>query len=81
MTMKNKVLRIFLGGFIGLVIGIFVGGYFGLVVGGTFLGGFDIYEQTGIEGYEISTYIGGVIGGIALMVWGVKRASKTHTKK
>ncbi|NLC65784.1 MAG: hypothetical protein GX752_02430 [Clostridium sp.] len=45
-----------------LALGILIGGYIGLVLGGTFLGGFDIYEKIGIEGYEISTYIGSLIG-------------------
>ncbi len=48
----------------GLVIGIIVGGYGGLVLGGTFLGSFDIYEKFGIEGYELATYAGSIIGAI-----------------
>ena len=78
--MENKFLRGFIGGFIGLVIGLLAGGYLGLILGGTFLGGFDIYERTGIEGYEISTYVGAVIGALVVTVLGVKLALKNHQK-
>lgn len=79
--MKSKVLRGFIGGFIGLIIGILAGGYLGLILGGTFLGGFDIYEQTGLEGYQISTYVGAVIGALVVMVLGVRLALKNNQKK
>lgn len=48
----------------GLIIGILVGGYVGLVLGGTLLGSFDIYENFGIEGYELATYAGSIIGAL-----------------
>lgn len=72
--MKNKLLLEILGGFFGLVFGILIGGYIGLILGGTFLGGFDIHERLGIEGYEITTYIGAVIGGFIATPFGVKYA-------
>ncbi len=79
--MKNKVWRGFIGGFIGLIIGILAGGYLGLILGGTFLGSFDIYERTGLEGYQISTYVGAVIGALVVMVLGVKLALKNNQGK
>lgn len=81
MTVKNKSVRGFNGGFIGLIIGILAGGYLGLILGGTFLGSFDIYERTGLEGYQISTYVGAVIGALVVMVLGVKLALKNDQKK
>lgn len=81
MTVKNKFVRGFIGGFIGLIIGILAGGYLGLILGRTFLGSFDIYEQTGLEGYQISTYVGAAIGALVVMVLGVKLALKNNQKK
>ena len=70
--MNKKRMPVVIGGVIGLIAGLIVGGFLGLVVGGTFLGGFDIYEANGIEGYELAAYVGAVIGGIAGAVFGVK---------
>jgi MFS family permease len=79
--MKRKILFGIIGGLIGFMIGAFIGGYLGLVIGGTFLGSFDIYEQIGIEGYELSTYIGAIIGAIITTIWGVKLILKKISKK
>jgi hypothetical protein len=46
----------------GALLGLLAGGYLGLVLGGTFLGGFDIYETIGMEGYELTTYLFGFLG-------------------
>ncbi|ANU17865.1 hypothetical protein BBI11_12850 [Planococcus maritimus] len=74
--MKNRGMWKLAAGVIGLIAGVFAGGFLGLVIGGTFLGGFDIYEQTGMEGYELTAYIGAVVGGVAGLVFGVRRAGK-----
>lgn len=50
------------------------GGFLGLVVGGTFLGGLDIYEHIGFEGYELAAYFRAVIGAIIVTLVGVKLA-------
>lgn len=78
--MKNKYFLGIIGGLIGFIIGLFGGGYLGLIIGGTFLGGFDIYENIGIEGYEIATYVGALAGALVLTILGViiaTRSSKT----
>ena len=72
--MKKRGMPKFAAGLIGLIVGVLVGGFLGLVIGGTFLGGFDIYERLGFEGYELAAYVGAVIGGMAGMVFGVRRA-------
>ena len=51
-----------IGIIVGALLGILVGGYLGLILGGTFLGGFDIYETIGVEGYELTTYLFGFLG-------------------
>lgn len=61
---------------IGTIVGILLGGYLGLVLGGTFLGGFDIYERIGIEGYEISTYVGAILGALTGSIVGLKIVNK-----
>lgn len=74
----KKLLSKILGGFLGLIVGAIGGGYLGLVVGGTFLGGFNIYEYTGLQGYELAAYIGTIIGavvGIKIVLGIVKRRS------
>ncbi len=78
--MKIKVFRGIIGGFIGFVVGIFSGAYLGLIVGGTFLGGFDIYERTGLQGYELAAYVGAIMGAIVVTLLGVKFALKTYDK-
>lgn len=70
--MKRVNLLAIIGGFAGFFVGLIVGGYLGLVLGGTFLGGFDIYEATGFEGYELATYVGAIAGAIALTWVGVR---------
>ena len=74
--MKRRLLLGILGSFIGFVVGVIVGGYIGLVLGGTFLGSFEIYKSTGFEGYELSAYVGAIIGGIITLIWGIKLALK-----
>ena len=78
--MKKNLLPQFIGGLIGFVVGIFGGGYLGLVLGGTFLGGFNIYERTGFEGYELATYVGSIIGAIILTKVGINIATKIANK-
>ncbi|MFC4712900.1 hypothetical protein [Planococcus dechangensis] len=73
--MNEKRMPVVIRGVMGLIAGLIVGGFIGLVVGGTFLGGFDIYDTTGIEGYELAAYVGAVIGAIAGAAFGVKFVS------
>lgn len=79
--MKRKLLYGILGGLIGLVLGFVIGGYFGLIIGGTFLGSFDIYKFTGLEGYELTLYIGAIIGGVILSILGIRFALRAVNKK
>ena len=69
--MRRKLLSGILGGFLGLIIGTIGGGFLGLILGGSLLGRFDIYEHTGLEGYEIATYIGAIIGAAVMAIVGV----------
>ncbi len=62
--MKKKLLVGIIGGVLGFIVGAFGGGFLGLVIGGTLLGGFDIYENMSIEGYELVLYIGAALGAI-----------------
>jgi hypothetical protein len=78
--MKNKYFLGIIGGLIGFIIGVFGGGYLGLIIGGTFLGGFDIYENIGIEGYEIATYVGALTGALVLTILGVIIATRISNK-
>ncbi|MFP4456231.1 MAG: hypothetical protein ACLFPS_01040 [Clostridia bacterium] len=78
--MEKKILPSILGGLIGLIIGVLGGGFIGLIIGGTFLGGFDIYKNTGIEGYELTAYLGAIIGGVFVTFWGVKYALRKVDK-
>jgi hypothetical protein len=70
-----------IGGFIGFVAGIIGGGYLGLIVGGTFLGSLKVYEQIGIEGYELTTYVGSIMGALFLTIIGVKIAVRMAEKR
>jgi hypothetical protein len=79
--MKNKYFLGIIGGLIGFIIGVFGGGYLGIIIGGTFLGGFDIYENIGIEGYEIATYVGALAGALVFTILGVIIATKTSKRK
>ena len=81
LVMKNSALYKILGGTVGFLVGIIAGGYLGLVLGGTLLGGFDIYESIGMEGYELTTYIGAVIGAVAFALWGIRIAMKLASQK
>ena len=78
--MKRKLLPGIIGGFIGFIVGVFGGGYLGLVVGGTFLGSFEIYKNTGFEGYELAAYVGAIIGAIVVTILGVKLALRIDDK-
>lgn len=64
-------------GIIGLTIADLGFGYLGLILGVTFLGGFDIHELTGFEGYELTTYLGIVAGGIFGIFMGIKLAMRS----
>lgn len=79
--MKNSGMTKLAGAIIGLIIGILVGAFLGLVIGGTFLGGFDIYENTGMEGYELAAYVGAGTGLVAGAILGVKMAAKRAGRK
>lgn len=61
-------------GLIGLIAGVLAGAFLGLIIGGTFLGGLDIHERLGLEGYELAAYVGAMMGGGAGLVFGVRRA-------
>lgn len=69
--MNKKLLSGILGGFLGLIVGAIGGGFLGLVVGGTFLGGFDIYDRVGLEGYELAAYVGAIIGAVVMIIVGI----------
>ena len=79
--MKRKLLPGFIGGFIGFAVGVFAGGFLGLIVGGTFLGSFEIYKNTGFEGYELAAYVGAIIGGLVVTVLGAKLALRIANKR
>jgi CDP-diglyceride synthetase len=79
--MKRKLLSGIIGGFIGFVVGVIGGGFLGLVVGGTFLGGLEIYKNTGFEGYELAAYVGAIIGAIIVTLLGVKLTLRIASKK
>lgn len=79
--MRRKLLQSILWGSLGFLAGFFTGGYLGLVVGGTFLGGLEIYEHIGLEGYELASYVGAVIGGPIVAALGIKHALKVANKK
>jgi hypothetical protein len=72
--MSKKMLAGTLGGFLGLIVGAIGGGFLGLVVGGTFLGAFDIYKHTGLEGYELAAYVGAIVGAVVMAIMGIKIA-------
>lgn len=72
--MKHRGRSKLAGGIIGLIAGVFAGAFLGLVIGGTFLGGLDIYERPGLEGYELAAYVGAVIGGTVGLLFGIRRA-------
>ena len=74
--MNKKSLWKIIGGLLGLLTGILSGAYLGLIIGGTFLGGFKIYENTGFEGYELTTYVGALLGAITFTMIGIRLATK-----
>lgn len=73
-VVKNRGMSKLTAGMIGLIAGFLAGAILGLVIGGTFLGGLDIYERIGLEGYELAAYVGAVIGGTAGLLFGIRRA-------
>ena len=77
--MKRKFIP-FLTWILGFSLGFLGGSYIGLVLGGTFLGSFDIFAATGFEGYELSAYIGAVIGAIVLSIFGYQFGLKLIRK-
>lgn len=79
--MNRKRVPGIIGGFIGFIVGGIGGAFFGLVVGGTFLGGLDIYESTGLEGYELAAYVGAIVGAIVMTIVGAKFAQRVADKK
>ena len=72
---KTSLLKV-LGGFLGFLVGVFGGGYLGLIIGVSFLGGLELHERIGIEAFELTTYIGAIIGALVMPVFGVKFAQK-----
>ena len=60
--MNIKVMTGIFGGLIGLVIGAVGGGFIGLIIGGTFFGLLEILNYPQMPGYELSTYIGIILG-------------------
>ncbi len=77
--MKRKLLVGIMGGILGFIFGAFGGGVVGLVIGGTLLGGFDIYENLSIEGYELAVYIGAALGAIFDTPLGILIALKVYS--
>ncbi len=72
--MSKKLQAVILGGILGLVVGFIGGGFLGLVVGGTFLGGLDLPNYPGLQGYELAAYVWIVIGVLVVTPWGAKLA-------
>lgn len=62
--MKRKRLFGIIGGLLGFIMGLIGGGFLGLVIGGTFLGGLNLYENIGLNGYELAAYVGAVFGAV-----------------
>lgn len=55
----------------GFIAGGAGGGFLGLVVGGTFLGWIDFHSLIGLEGYELTFYLGLIAGSIAGSFWAI----------
>lgn len=72
--MNKKLWAGILGGLLGFVVGVIGGGFFGLVIGGTFLGWLEFPNYPGLTGYEVSAYIGSLIGALGITPLGVKFA-------
>jgi hypothetical protein len=69
--MDKKLRAGILGGLLGFVIGVVGGSFLGLVVGGTFFGWLEFTRYPGLTGYELGSYIGGIIGILVATPWGV----------
>lgn len=61
---------------LGFILGALGGAYIGLIIGGSFLGSFDIYKFSGIEGYELTTYMGMIVGSLISIPFSIKYAIK-----
>lgn len=78
--MKNKILVGILGGIVGLVLGVLMGGFIGLFISRTFLEDLKFMVDSPILAYAATGYIGGIIGGLFLIIIGVKFAIKHFYK-
>jgi len=74
--MIKKILSGILCGLVLLLAGAIAGGFLGLIIGGTFLGGFDIYDRIGLEGYELAMYVGAIIGAVVVLIMKIKNKIK-----
>jgi len=72
----NKYLKLTLRGTFGFLIGGVAGGFLGLVIGGTFLGWINFHELIGLEGYELTFYIGSLLGSITGAALGINNKTK-----
>lgn len=79
--MKRKIFLCTIVAVLGGIVGILLGGYLGLVIGGNLLGGLKIYESIGVEGYELSAYIGAVVGAVIISKYAVKFILKKFKAK
>lgn len=77
----DKYLNLTLKGFLGFLAGGVAGGFLGLVIGGTFLGWINFHELIGLEGYELSFYIGALFGSIVGLFLGINHKGKATKQK
>lgn len=68
----KKYSRIASRALIGFIIGSILGGFLGLVIGGTFLGWINFRQIIGLEGYELTFYLGIIIGAALGTIRGIK---------
>ena len=60
--MSKGIMKGILGGIIGFLLGAIGGGFIGMVIGGTFFGWLEIPNYPQMPGYELTTYIGIILG-------------------